>query len=195
MEAFFAGRQPREGSALELTEAQAAPEYDAGGAEQHCGVQARVAVGGQHYLHDAGVQLLLWDGAAAGAGFGFILDQAGHVLTNFHVVEGANRGIKVMLSNKQQLRRQGDRHGQGARPGAAADRCAQPRAGDAGRLRRPGGGTEGLCDRQSVWAERDDDARNHQLDPVDYAGRKALRLRTQSRRMRRSIQATRADHC
>jgi S1-C subfamily serine protease len=35
-----------------------------------------------------------------GQGSGFILDKAGHVLTNYHVIEGANRGIKVMLSNK-----------------------------------------------------------------------------------------------
>src|SRR5579871_5218802 len=35
-----------------------------------------------------------------GQGSGFILDREGHVLTNYHVVAGANRGVQVMLSNK-----------------------------------------------------------------------------------------------
>jgi S1-C subfamily serine protease len=36
-----------------------------------------------------------------GQGSGFVLDKAGHVLTNYHVVAGANRGVQVMLSNKR----------------------------------------------------------------------------------------------
>ncbi len=36
-----------------------------------------------------------------GQGSGFILDKSGHILTNFHVVDGANRGIEVMLYNKR----------------------------------------------------------------------------------------------
>lgn len=35
-----------------------------------------------------------------GAGSGFVLDQAGHVLTNFHVIEGAQQ-IEVTLDNEQ----------------------------------------------------------------------------------------------
>lgn len=35
-----------------------------------------------------------------GQGSGFVLDKAGHILTNYHVVQGANRGIQVTLSNK-----------------------------------------------------------------------------------------------
>jgi S1-C subfamily serine protease len=35
-----------------------------------------------------------------GQGSGFILDKAGHILTNYHVIQGANRGIQVTLSNK-----------------------------------------------------------------------------------------------
>jgi len=37
-----------------------------------------------------------------GQGSGFILDRAGHILTNYHVIQGANRGIQVKLSNKNQ---------------------------------------------------------------------------------------------
>jgi S1-C subfamily serine protease len=39
-----------------------------------------------------------------GQGSGFILDKAGHILTNYHVIRGANpnRGIQVKLSNGKQ---------------------------------------------------------------------------------------------
>jgi len=36
-----------------------------------------------------------------GQGSGFVLDKAGRILTNYHVVENANRGIEVTLSNKR----------------------------------------------------------------------------------------------
>ncbi len=39
-----------------------------------------------------------------GQGSGFVLDKAGHVLTNYHVVEDANRGIEVQLSNKHRYK-------------------------------------------------------------------------------------------
>ena len=35
-----------------------------------------------------------------GQGSGFVLDKAGHILTNYHVIQDANRGIQVTLSNK-----------------------------------------------------------------------------------------------
>jgi len=87
-------------SPLNLTEADAAPAFDA--AEQNnisvykrvlpsvVNITSRQVVFNFFY----GVQ------PQEGQGSGFILDKAGHVLTNYHVVEGANRGIQVMLSNK-----------------------------------------------------------------------------------------------
>jgi len=41
-----------------------------------------------------------------GQGSGFILDKAGHILTNYHVIEGANRSgsIEVQLSNKRKYK-------------------------------------------------------------------------------------------
>ncbi|HEV2326130.1 MAG TPA: trypsin-like peptidase domain-containing protein [Terracidiphilus sp.] len=35
-----------------------------------------------------------------GQGSGFVLDKAGHILTNYHVVQDANRGVQVTLSDK-----------------------------------------------------------------------------------------------
>ena len=35
-----------------------------------------------------------------GQGSGFVLDKSGHILTNYHVIRDANRGIQVTLSNK-----------------------------------------------------------------------------------------------
>ena len=35
-----------------------------------------------------------------GQGSGFVLDKSGHILTNYHVIRDANRGVQVTLSNK-----------------------------------------------------------------------------------------------
>jgi len=39
-----------------------------------------------------------------GQGSGFVLNKNGDVLTNYHVVAGANRGVEVMLSNKRRYK-------------------------------------------------------------------------------------------
>ncbi len=88
------------GSALELTEAQAAPAYDAE-EQNNIAVYKRVLPSVVNITSTTLVFNFFYGTVPQqGQGSGFILDKAGHVLTNFHVVEGANRGIEVMLSNK-----------------------------------------------------------------------------------------------
>src|SRR5271170_4795223 len=87
------------GSPLELTEAEAAPAYDAE-EQNNIAVYKRVLPSVVNITSTALV-FDFFNGAVPqqGQGSGFILDKSGHILTNFHVVEGANRGIEVMLSN------------------------------------------------------------------------------------------------
>ena len=87
-------------SPLQLTEAEAAPAYDA--AElNNISVYKRVLPSVVN-ITSRQVVFDFFYGAVPqeGQGSGFILDKAGHVLTNYHVIEGANRGIQVTLSNK-----------------------------------------------------------------------------------------------
>jgi len=89
------------GSPLELTEAQAAPSYDAE-EQNNIAVYKRVLPSVVN-ITSTTLVFNFFEGVVPqhGQGSGFVLDKAGHVLTNFHVIEGANRGIEVMLSNKR----------------------------------------------------------------------------------------------
>ena len=180
---------------LVLTEAHAAPAYDAE-EQNNIAVYKRVLPSVVNITSTTLVFNFFYGTVPQqGQGSGFILDKAGHVLTNYHVVEGANRGIEVMLTQQAPLRGQGGGHRQGARPGAAADRRAQPAAGDAGRLIAAHRGPEGLRHRQSLRPERHHDAGHHQLDPVDSRIGEARRSKTPSRPTRPSIPATPAGRC
>src|ERR1035437_9106850 len=88
------------GSPLELTEAQAAPSYDA--EEQNNIAIYKRGLPSVVNITSKSLVFNFFYGTVPqeGQGSGFILDKGGHVLTNYHVVEGANRGIQVMLSNK-----------------------------------------------------------------------------------------------
>ena len=89
------------GSALELTEAEAAPAYDAE-EQNNIAVYKRVLPSVVNITSKALVFNFFYGTVPQeGQGSGFVLDRAGHVLTNFHVVAGANRGVRVMLSNKK----------------------------------------------------------------------------------------------
>jgi S1-C subfamily serine protease len=87
-------------SPLDLTEAQAAPAYDAE-EQNNISVYKRVLPSVVNITSTTLVFNFFYGQVPQqGQGSGFILDKAGHVLTNYHVVEGANRGIEVQLSNK-----------------------------------------------------------------------------------------------
>jgi S1-C subfamily serine protease len=88
-------------SPLQLTEANAAPSFDAQELN-NISVYKRVLPSVVN-ITARQVVLNFFYGVVPqeGQGSGFILDRAGHVLTNYHVIEGANRGIQVMLSNKK----------------------------------------------------------------------------------------------
>jgi len=89
------------GSPLELTEAEAAPAYDAE-EQNNIAIYKRVLPSVVNITSTTLVFNFFYGTVPQqGQGSGFVLDKAGHVLTNFHVVEGANRGIEVMLSNKR----------------------------------------------------------------------------------------------
>lgn len=86
---------------LHLTEAAAAPAYDSQELN-NIGVYKKVLPSVVN-ITSRQVVFNFFYGVVPqeGQGSGFILDRGGHVLTNYHVIEGANRGIQVMLSNKK----------------------------------------------------------------------------------------------
>jgi S1-C subfamily serine protease len=88
-------------SPLQLTEAHAAPEFDAE-EQNNISVYRRLLPAVVNITSRAVTFNFFYGNVPQeGQGSGFVLDKAGHVLTNFHVIEGANRGIEVKLSNKR----------------------------------------------------------------------------------------------
>jgi len=89
------------GAPLQLTEAEAAPAYNTDELN-NIAVYKRVVPSVVNITSKALVFNFFYGTVPQeGQGSGFILDKAGHVLTNFHVVVGANRGVEVLLSNKR----------------------------------------------------------------------------------------------
>jgi S1-C subfamily serine protease len=87
---------------LQLTEAQAAPAFDSE-EQNNIAVYRRVLPSVVNITSRTVVfDLFYGPMPQEGQGSGFVLDKAGHVLTNYHVVQGTNRGgIEVKLSNKR----------------------------------------------------------------------------------------------
>jgi S1-C subfamily serine protease len=85
---------------LELTEAEAAPAYDTE-EQNNISVYKRLLPSVVNITSKSLVYNFFFEPVPQqGQGSGFILDKAGHILTNFHVIAGANRGIEVKLNNK-----------------------------------------------------------------------------------------------
>src|SRR5581483_2758023 len=88
-------------SPLQLTEAEAAPAYDAE-EQNNIAIYKRVLPSVVNITSTTLVFDFFYGTVPQqGQGSGFVLDKAGHILTNYHVVEGANRGVEVQLYNKR----------------------------------------------------------------------------------------------
>jgi S1-C subfamily serine protease len=90
---------------LELKEAHAAPAYDAE-EQNNIAVYKRVLPSVVNITSTSLVFDFFYGTVPQqGQGSGFILDKSGHILTNFHVVAGANKnGIEVQLYNKRRYK-------------------------------------------------------------------------------------------
>ena len=97
---WFGGRS---NAPLELTEAYAAPAYDAE-EQNNIAVYKKVLPSVVNITSTALVFDFFYGAVPQqGQGSGFILDKSGHILTNYHVIAGANRGIEVQLSDKRKF--------------------------------------------------------------------------------------------
>ena len=89
-------------SPLHLTEAEAAPAYDAE-EQNNIAIYKRVLPSVVNITSTTLVFNFFYGTVPQqGQGSGFVLDREGHILTNNHVIEGANRnnGIEVQLDRK-----------------------------------------------------------------------------------------------
>jgi S1-C subfamily serine protease len=86
---------------LQLTEAEAAPAHDAE-EQNNIDVYKKVLPSVVNITSTTLVFNFFYGVVPQqGQGSGFILDRAGHILTNYHVIADAKRGIEVMLYNKR----------------------------------------------------------------------------------------------
>ena len=103
---IFGGHLTGSGSPLDLTEADAAPAYDAE-EQNNIAVYKRVLPSVVNITSTTLVFNFFYGTVPQqGQGSGFVLNKNGDVLTNYHVVAGANRGVEVMLSNKRRYKAQ-----------------------------------------------------------------------------------------
>jgi len=89
-----------------------------------------------------------------GQGSGFVIDKQGHILTNYHVVQGAQQ-VEVTFADRKKYKAQDRGHRSFARSGDHPDQGSEHHSGGAGRFEIARGGTKSFCHRQthSVSAE------------------------------------------
>lgn len=99
-----------------------------------------------------------------GMGSGFVIDGEGHILTNFHVIEGT-RQLEVTTSDKKKYKAQivgTDPVHDLAVIQIPAKNVPQASIGDSKNLVVG----KSVCHRQSVWPERDHDPGHYQLNSI-----------------------------
>ena len=152
--------------AFDLTEAAAAPAFDT--EEQQNIAVYKKALPSVVNITSTAVQFDFFYGPVPqqGQGSGFILDKQGLILTNNHVIDNAQR-IEVTLSDKHKYK--AERIGIDKNHDLALIKINAPNLVPA-TLSDSGGlivGQARVCDWESVWFERNDDARDYLVDSID----------------------------
>ena len=128
--------------------------------------------------------------AATSLGSGVIVAPEGYVLTNHHVIEGAD-DIQLVLADGRRVARARARHRPGIGPRRAEGRRREPAGDHVRRRRRPAGRRRRARDRQSVRLRQHRDARHRERARPQLTSASTA-SRTSSRPTPRSIPATRA---
>ncbi len=154
-----------EHGAFTLTEASAAPAFDT--EEQQNIAVYRKALPSVVNITSTAVAFNFFNQPVPqqGQGSGFILDKEGHILTNNHVIDNAQR-VEVTLSDKHKYKATVvgiDKHHDLALLQINAPNLVPATLV---RIERPGGRAAGVRDRQPVRAFRHDDARHHLGHPL-----------------------------
>ena len=152
---------------FELKEAAAAPAFDT--EEQQNIAVYRRAINSVVNITSTAVAFDFFNRPVPqqGQGSGFVLDKQGHILTNNHVIDNAQR-VEVTLADKHKYKATvvgvDKQHDLALLQITAPDLVPATLSESNGLVV----GQRVYCDRKPVWAERHDDARNHLGDPVDW---------------------------